>query len=209
MLRVIHQNKDVILEKSVQERGEYLNYLTQFQVKSTDSIYLFDLVTRGTFQKSFNKITQGTAKMLCFASRDLDEADESTLALFGNSQCFAKQTYFIFTSFIALEQLFSSQEGQFLWFEEGKPRFRTEPPKPSGLVSFQAFLEKETLQWLTSYTLSQLDTCSLGLVDSMHRCLQQEYSVISADLKDLFVIDDTFNQEMLRLFDLTEMEFDG
>lgn len=202
------ERKEEIFSKASQEKQEYLAYLETFALREEETLFLFDLATRGTLKNNFNKMTQREGKSLCFATINQTDPCESDYALFGNTTFYGSQRYGFFTSFMSLETLLASEDGQFIAIKEGKPLFRREAPPTALLSSLQDILKEETIKWFETQEVTWINQVSLSLVDGLYGCLQDKFCVLSQKLKPLFLHEDPFSKRTEHLFDVISMKFD-
>lgn len=203
----LRENVEGILKNAKEEREEYRNYLDSFYFLKEERIFVFDLATRGTIKNSFNKLGSLQAEGICFLTLDVPEEDESFMALFGRTTFYGRQKYFLSTSFMFLESAFASNAGQFISFQKGNPVYREEQ-QANLLPQLQDYVKHDVVSRLVAYGFDRWGQCSLSLIDSLYRCLKDDFCIFSQELKELFFHEDPFSDKTEHLFDMISMTFE-
>lgn len=207
IMSALLSKKEEIFQNAQREKREYLRYLEQFDVKEDETIFVFDLATKGTVWSQFNKITENAHKGICFAWMNSLAPHEDMQSMFGQTMFYGAQKYFFFSSFMTIEAIFDSDDGQFLGLREGVPVFRNEPNKSPFFGELRESTKKQVFLLLEKEPLSFWNDCNLALIDLLYGCFRKEYSVVSKELQGLFIYEDAFAAKSENLFDLVGMEF--
>lgn len=207
VVEALLKEKDEIFQIAQKEKKEYQSYLQQFQIKEEETIFVFDLATRGTIRNHFNKISKGAHKGLCFATINDTNDDKEMFSMLGATQFYGSQKFFFFSSFMIFETFLASDDGQFICFEDGTPLFLHDKENSPLFPLLRTELKEQVLSLAEEETLTTWNDCHLELVDLLCGCLHQDYCIFSQALKRLFTHEDGLSAKVVNLFDFVDMEF--
>jgi FMN phosphatase YigB (HAD superfamily) len=182
--------KDEILKNSECERAEYLSYIQSLDLCSKDTIKLFDLQTGATCAYFLDKLLINKVKLLCILF--MKAPDYSLCDSLEGSAYLGEDTYYLRTYNFSkaqrwTETMFTSFEGQFIKFENGKPVFaelELVQLYPNNLAQAHSAILRFFNDYydLTGYEIG-LHNISPLFVDSLFSLLVTNVSVINETLR--------------------------
>lgn len=203
LIDMVLERKEDILSFAERSRRKYLCYLKTLNLTEYKSIYVMDLVTKGTVVYGLGKLLNRKIHLLSFAS---EEAPSFYLpdmqyvhTLFGNDTEKRTLYYPFFSLFAVLELVFASNEGQLESFDEqGRPIFVSGSEYPQNLVvSIQnsisdiiCCLADKNSNWYKETYSSLLGRFALEL-------LTERYSVFDLRVEEQFTFFDPLGQQCM------------
>lgn len=191
--------KTKILTSATVERMNYLKYLQSIDFNSNNNICFFDLYTRGTNVTKLGYLLDKDIKLFCYAVKDFpneyihstskyESMFDSTNMMSG--ECF-RRGYQLF------EIVYASPEGQLGCFDkDGVPQFIENSQYNHSYI-------KEAQKGILAF-INDLDACddkwyrnefSLAMTDFMSGMMAQRYSVVSPEIHNGFIYQDSFSSD--------------
>lgn len=183
-----------ILEKAEWERNNYLKYISKnFNICGTDDIFLYDLACQGTVAYNMQKLFKQNVKLICLATFNIPNAYfrtvDDTISLLGNFDDY-HLTLKALQYYKLIEIISSSGETSLINFDqEGNPEFdKTVRYENAAQIAHMQDIIVDTISnWSTIDPIWQERNYSIELCDFMFSLIEEKYSVVSEDIKDVFI----------------------
>lgn len=196
----ILQLKSRIVERSKENRKNYLQYIGRLGICPGMKIAVIDIVTHGTLVKGISELTGNPVDLIAIGTSNVPNeyiGDESMAkTLFGNINISTNNTLISISDLselhLLLEILYASEEGQFLRFDDNvDPVF--EPGTEYDKTLLKCF-QKEMMGLFDKMYGSKwtYDIDKEFALDVM-RCIRREYSCLDTDISDRFIFNDPYD----------------